>query len=112
LLAKSLITRGRLKEAESCPSSNLNETKALNIPIIPLFWTAQTEIQLGNAEGARRFSFPSSSGSRNSNGPVILYLLGLLDLKEKKFSGRLKLIFEGQVSSSKKKEWNRASFFG
>ena len=111
LLAKSLLTRGRLKEARVVFYRILNEDKSFEHTDYTLFWTAQTEIQLGNAEGARRVllsliqRFPKFEWNGDS-----CYLLGLLDLKEKKFTTAETYLRRASLLL-KKKEWNRSSLF-
>jgi TolA-binding protein len=111
LLGKTFLARGKLNDAQKVLSRILTENKSFEDTEYALFWLAQIEIRLGNAEEARRLllgltkRFPKFEWNDYSH-----YLLGLLDLAANRLApaeSALKIV----TASSRRKDLVQSSFF-
>jgi TolA-binding protein len=111
LLGKTFLARGKLNDAQRVLSRIVTENKSFEDTEYALFWLAQIEIRLGNAEEARRLllsltkRFPKFEWNDYSH-----YLLGLLDLAANRLApaeSALKIV----TASSRRKELVHSSFF-
>ena len=111
LLGKTLLLKGKLKEAKSAFLKIVNENRNFEWMDFTLFWLAEIEIKFGNGEEARKLllslikRFPKFEWIDYS-----YYLLGLIDLGSNKLTpseNSLKKV----PQLSKNSELIRSSFF-
>jgi TolA-binding protein len=111
LLGKTFLAKGKLIDAQKVLARIITESKSFEDTDYALFWLAQIEIRLGNAEEARRLlagltkRFPKFEWNDYS-----YYLLGLLDLGANRIlpaESALKVV----TTSSKRKDLVQSSFF-
>ena len=87
LLGKTLLNKGKLKEAKKVFLKIINESKNFEYMDYTLFWIAEIEMKLGNGEEANKIllsiikKFPKFEWIDYS-----YYLLGLLDFGSNKFT--------------------------
>ncbi|MEI9476961.1 MAG: tetratricopeptide repeat protein [Deltaproteobacteria bacterium] len=111
LLGKTLLAKGKMKDAQKVLSRIITENKSFEDTDYALFWLAEIETRLGNAEEAKKLllnltkRFPKFEWTDYS-----YYLLGLLDLGANRLNpaeSSLKMV----SASSKRQELVRSSFF-
>jgi TolA-binding protein len=111
LLGKTLLAKGKMKDAQKVLSRIITENKSFEDTDYALFWLAEVETRLGNAEEAKKLllnltkRFPKFEWTDYS-----YYLLGLLDLGANRLNpaeSSLKML----SASSKRQELVRSSFF-
>ena len=111
LLGKTLLAKGKLKDARKVFSKIITENKSFEELDYALFWLAEVEIRSGNPEEAKKLlltltkRFPKFEWNDYS-----YYLLGLLDVGANRFSSAessLKIV----SASSRRDELVRSSFF-
>jgi len=111
LLGKSLIMKGKLKEAKTIFLKIINEGKNFEYIDYALFWLAEVEMRLGNVEDSRKHlltiirRFPKFERIDHS-----YYLLGLLDFGSNKLT-HAESSFKKVALLSKNNVLVRSSFF-
>lgn len=111
LLGKTLLIKGKLREARMVFSKIISENKDFEYTDYTLFWMAEIELKLNNGEGAKKLllsivkRFPRFEWIDHS-----YYLLGLLEFGSNKLN-HAKSSFEKTSLLSKNNELIRSSFF-
>ncbi len=111
LLGKTLLIKGKLKEAKAVFSRIINESKNYESMDYIFFWVAEIEMKLGDGEESRKFllaiirKFPKFEWTDHS-----YYLLGHLNFQSNKLSDA-EYSFKKVSQSSKNNELVQSSLF-